>query len=247
MDAFVGHVVVGDRGGEKQLGHDDRDPHPLFRKSQRDGEPPDAHVLMEDAAATDEDAIFHDDVAAEHRVIRDDDVAAEPDIVAEVHAGHEKTGVADDGGAAFRRAAMNRRVFADAVVLADADVALRGFFEGEILRVAADDRAVADLIALAHFHMRADDGVSFDTVKLKIRPIREDLEYGGSRLNTTATLSGARISIVIDVGFGDAIESGAEDIDLPVLLDMPSPHLRAYPLESKRRLKALLTVELRGD
>jgi predicted nucleotidyltransferase component of viral defense system len=78
----------------------------------------------------------------------------------------------------------------------------------------------------------ADDGVSFDTAKLKIRPIREDLEYGGSRLNTTATLSGARISIVIDVGFGDAIESGAEDIDLPVLLDMPSPHLRAYPLET---------------
>jgi predicted nucleotidyltransferase component of viral defense system len=78
----------------------------------------------------------------------------------------------------------------------------------------------------------ADDGVSFDTAKLKIQPIREDLEYGGSRLSTIAALSGARISIVIDVGFGDAIEPGAEDIDLPVLLDMPSPHLRAYPLET---------------
>jgi predicted nucleotidyltransferase component of viral defense system len=77
-----------------------------------------------------------------------------------------------------------------------------------------------------------DDGMTFDTAKLKIQPIREDAEYGGSRLITTATLSGARIPIVVDVGFGDAIEPGAEDIELPVLLDMPSPHLRAYPLET---------------
>ncbi len=77
-----------------------------------------------------------------------------------------------------------------------------------------------------------DDGVSFDTAKLKVQPIREDLEYGGSRLSTTALLSGARIPIVVDVGLGDAIEPGAEDIDLPVLLDMPSPRLRAYPLET---------------
>jgi predicted nucleotidyltransferase component of viral defense system len=92
----------------------------------------------------------------------------------------------------------------------------------------------------------ADDGVSFDTAKLKIQPIREDLEYGGSRLSTTATLSGARIPIVVDVGFGDAIEPGAEDIDLPVLLDMPSPHLRAYPLETviAEKLHAMVALGL---
>jgi predicted nucleotidyltransferase component of viral defense system len=91
-----------------------------------------------------------------------------------------------------------------------------------------------------------DDGVTFDTAKLKIQPIREDLEYGGSRLNTTATLSGARIPIVVDVGFGDAIEPGAEDIDLPVLLDMPSPHLCAYPLETviAEKLHAMVALGL---
>jgi predicted nucleotidyltransferase component of viral defense system len=36
----------------------------------------------------------------------------------------------------------------------------------------------------------------------------------------------------VDIGFGDAVEPGVEDIDLPVLLDMPSPHLRAYPPET---------------
>jgi predicted nucleotidyltransferase component of viral defense system len=89
-----------------------------------------------------------------------------------------------------------------------------------------------------------DDGVSFDTAKLKIQPIREDLDYGGSRLSTTALLSGARIPIVVDVGFGDAIEPGAEDIELPVLLDMPSPRLRAYPLETviAEKLHAMVTL-----
>jgi predicted nucleotidyltransferase component of viral defense system len=91
-----------------------------------------------------------------------------------------------------------------------------------------------------------DDGVSFDTTKLKIQPIREDLEYGGSRLTTTAALSGARIPIVVDIGFGDAIEPGAEDIDLPVLLDMPSPRLRAYPLETviAEKLHAMVVLGL---
>lgn len=91
-----------------------------------------------------------------------------------------------------------------------------------------------------------DDGMTFDTAKLKIQPIREDAEYGGSRLSTTATLSGARIPIVVDVGFGDAIEPSAEDIDLPVLLDMPSPRLRAYPQETvvAEKLHAMVALGL---
>lgn len=77
-----------------------------------------------------------------------------------------------------------------------------------------------------------DDGVSFDIARLQVQPIREELEYGGSRLRTTAALAGARIPVVVDIGFGDAIEPGAEDIELPVLLEMPSPRLRAYPQET---------------
>ena len=77
-----------------------------------------------------------------------------------------------------------------------------------------------------------DDGLSFDLKGLRIEAIREEIEYGGSRLRTTAALAGARIPITVDIGFGDAVEPGVEDIDLPVLLDMPSPHLRAYPPET---------------
>lgn len=92
----------------------------------------------------------------------------------------------------------------------------------------------------------ADDGVTFDTAKLHVQPIREELEYSGSRLRTTAALAGARIPVVVDIGFGDAIEPGAEDIDLPVLLEMPSPRLRAYPQESviAEKLHAMVVLGL---
>ncbi len=80
--------------------------------------------------------------------------------------------------------------------------------------------------------VEADDGVMFDVKGLVVDLIREELEYGGLRIKTNATIDGARVRIAIDIGFGDAIEPGATELELPVLLDLPSPHLRAYPRET---------------
>ncbi len=77
-----------------------------------------------------------------------------------------------------------------------------------------------------------DDGVAFDVNGLRVELIREELDYGGLRLRTTARLSGARITVVVDIGFGDAIEPGLEEVELPVLLDLPQPKLRAYARET---------------
>jgi predicted nucleotidyltransferase component of viral defense system len=104
------------------------------------------------------------------------------------------------------------------------DVDLLGFGD------AADDALLGTFREI--MAIEVDDGVSFDLKGLQIEAIREEAEYGGSRLRTTAALAGARIPITVDIGFGDAVEPSVEDIDLPVLLDMPSPHLRAYPLET---------------
>lgn len=76
-----------------------------------------------------------------------------------------------------------------------------------------------------------DDGVQFDLRGLKAAPIREEMKYGGVRVNTTATIDRARVPIQIDIGFGDAITPGPMDIDYPILLDNPVPRLRAYPPE----------------
>ena len=77
-----------------------------------------------------------------------------------------------------------------------------------------------------------DDGVRFDLGALKVTANRKDLAYGGLRLQTYATIGGARLRIIIDIGFGDAIEPGLEELDLPVLLDQPPPRLRGYARET---------------
>lgn len=77
-----------------------------------------------------------------------------------------------------------------------------------------------------------DDGVVFDAGRLEIDRIREELEYGGLRIKTDAAIGGAKIRIVIDIGFGDAVEPPPAEPDLPVLLDMPAPRIRAYRRET---------------
>jgi predicted nucleotidyltransferase component of viral defense system len=76
------------------------------------------------------------------------------------------------------------------------------------------------------------DGVLFDADTLRIGRIREELVYGGLRLQTTASIGGARINLTIDVGFGDALEPGLEILDYPSVLDFPQPRLRAYARET---------------
>lgn len=76
----------------------------------------------------------------------------------------------------------------------------------------------------------AEDGVGFDPGVLRAEPIREGLKYGGLRLRAVSTLSGARIAVVVDIGFDDSVEPGLERIEYPSLLGLPAPKLRAYAL-----------------
>jgi predicted nucleotidyltransferase component of viral defense system len=89
-----------------------------------------------------------------------------------------------------------------------------------------------------------DDAVTFDTEAVEIDRIREEQEYGGLRLKTYATVDGARVRVVIDIGFGDATEPGLAEMDLPVLLDFPAPHLKAYVRETVIAEKFQAMVDL---
>jgi predicted nucleotidyltransferase component of viral defense system len=80
--------------------------------------------------------------------------------------------------------------------------------------------------------IKLDDAVVFDIGALVVDQVREESGYSGLRLKTYAIVDGARIRVVIDIGYGDAIEPGLNDIELPVLLDQPAPTLRAYPYET---------------
>ncbi len=79
---------------------------------------------------------------------------------------------------------------------------------------------------------QAEDGVTFDAETLRVDRIREGLEYGGLRLRVVASINGARITLTIDIGFGDALEPGAEMLDYPSMLGFPMPRLRAYARET---------------
>jgi hypothetical protein len=77
-----------------------------------------------------------------------------------------------------------------------------------------------------------------DTAAVRVDRIRENLEYGGLRLRTTASIGGARIAVTVDVAFGDSLEPGAELIDYPCLLDLPAFLLRAYARETVVRRRS---------
>lgn len=88
------------------------------------------------------------------------------------------------------------------------------------------------------------DGVTFDVDRLEAELIREDAEYGGVRIRTTASIAGARIPVQVDIGSGDAITPAPVDIEYPTLLEFPAPHLRAYPVETivAEKLEALVVL-----
>jgi predicted nucleotidyltransferase component of viral defense system len=77
-----------------------------------------------------------------------------------------------------------------------------------------------------------EDGVVFDASTIKLGPIRQDLEYGGWRVNLIARLGSAVLPLQIDVGYGDAVTPPPEDILYPSLLEYPAPQIRAYPVET---------------
>jgi predicted nucleotidyltransferase component of viral defense system len=96
------------------------------------------------------------------------------------------------------------------------------------------DPSPEQLLALfkTFFAIQEADGVSFDVESAAIRPIRENNDYGGFRIRTTAEIGGARMPITIDIGFGDATEPPPEPVAFPALLDMPAPKLRGYARET---------------
>ena len=77
----------------------------------------------------------------------------------------------------------------------------------------------------------SDDGMVFDQGTVQAARIRKEANYEGVRVTLLGTLDGARCSVQIDVGYGDAVTPAAELVQFPALLDdVAPPSLRAYPV-----------------
>lgn len=74
------------------------------------------------------------------------------------------------------------------------------------------------------------DGIVFNPDSVKAAEIRKEANYTGIRVTLLGMLDTARCPVQADIGFGDTVIPGPEEVDYPVILDeMPAPHLRVYP------------------
>ncbi len=76
------------------------------------------------------------------------------------------------------------------------------------------------------------DGLIFNSDSVTGARIAEDADYEGVRTRFRANLGTARITLQLDIGFGDVIVPAAQPIDYPAILDFPAPRLRGYSKES---------------
>ena len=107
-----------------------------------------------------------------------------------------------------------------------------------------DPAAIAESVRAICSVAVSDDGVVFDIEGIEAAPIRDEAEYAGVRVRTSATIAGAHLPIQIDVGFGDAITPEPVEIEYPALLEAPAPVLRAYPPETvvAEKLEAIVSL-----
>lgn len=89
-----------------------------------------------------------------------------------------------------------------------------------------------------------DDGLVFDPDSIEARRIKEDADYEGVRVRFLGQLGKARITMQVDIGFGDTVHPSVVQSDYPVILDLPAPSLRMYPPETVVAEKAEAMVHL---
>lgn len=77
-----------------------------------------------------------------------------------------------------------------------------------------------------------EDGMSFDVGTVVTERIAENADYEGVRAKFEGRLGNTRLPIQIDIGFSDIVTPAPISIEYPVILDHPSPELRAYNRET---------------
>jgi predicted nucleotidyltransferase component of viral defense system len=90
-----------------------------------------------------------------------------------------------------------------------------------------------------------DDGISFDPASFSGAVIREDADYAGVRTVFRGTVDTARVHMQVDIGFGDVVTPGPEQLTYPTLLDFPAPILSGYSRETVMAEKLQALVHLR--
>ena len=105
----------------------------------------------------------------------------------------------------------------------------------EVITAAIKDACLIDVEA---------DGLSFNDETVEAVRITEDAEYEGVRVRVNGGLGKARVSIQIDIGFGDVVVPNPSTISYPAILDFPAPTVKGYTKESTIAEKFQAMVKL---
>lgn len=122
------------------------------------------------------------------------------------------------------------------------DVDLLGFGSADIPQLESVFRDICSI--------EVEDGIEFQPDSVKGAEIRKEANYAGIRVMLIGVLDSARCSVQIDIGFGDAVVPGPEEVSYPVILsDMPEPHLRVYPRYTvvAEKLEALTSLGMQNS
>ena len=129
---------------------------------------------------------------------------------------------------------------------------LYAIFDGNYERATTDIDFLARQISNSSEEMKTvfhnilsqkiDDALVFETDSITVEDITEFKKYHGLHISAIGYLDRTKIPIGIDIGFGDVIYPDAVKMDFPVILDMESPRVNVYSLESSiaEKLEAII-------
>ncbi len=110
------------------------------------------------------------------------------------------------------------------------DVPHRPTHDADFLGFGSADIPHVEEIFRSISRIEVEDGIVFQPDSVKAAEIRKEANYAGVRVTLMGLLNSARCPVQIDVGFGDAVVPGPEDVCYPIILTgMPEPQIRAYP------------------
>lgn len=110
------------------------------------------------------------------------------------------------------------------------DIPHRATRDADLLGFGSADLSRIETIFKEMCIIEYPDGIVFLPDSVKVEEIRKEARYDGVRVILTGILDGARCQVQVDIGFGDAVTPGPDDVRYPVILkDFEQPKMRAYP------------------
>ncbi len=92
--------------------------------------------------------------------------------------------------------------------------------------------------------IKYEDGIIFKSGEITTESIAEVKEYNGVRVSLPFNLDTIKSNITIDIGFGDVLYKKPELMNYPTLLEMESPQINTYSVETviAEKLEAIVKL-----